>query len=213
MDRRSEVINEAVAEEIQRGEERKERNRRVTTAAPVPTLAASTSHESRENPIEPDPNLKKRLLMDTASSAPSGSGQQRAKRAAADAVPEADESAALPSAFAANTRRRIAEKSAPVAVTTHEGIDGYLEKAMRMASVEQVEWGTIMELSITGHVLIWARRSHLSGKLSLRKTDGWNLKNHSRLKVARHLREKTHTNMLVVIIRDGDERGNMQYSV
>ena len=36
MDRVSEVINEAFGEEIQRGEQRKERCRRVTTAAPAP---------------------------------------------------------------------------------------------------------------------------------------------------------------------------------
>ena len=164
------MINEAVAEEIQRGEERKERDRRVTTGAPAPTLAASTSHESRENPIKPDPNLK------------SGSGQQRAKRQLQTQCQKhilefrwnwvLTNVRHCPSPSQKNTRRRIAEKSAPVAVTTQEGIDGYREKAMMMASVEQVEWGTIMELSITGHVLIWARRSHLSGKLSLRKTDG-----------------------------------------
>ena len=66
MDRISEVINEASAEEIQRGEQR-ERNSRVTTAAQTPKLAASTSHELREDPIEPDPNPKKRLLMKSAA--------------------------------------------------------------------------------------------------------------------------------------------------
>ena len=51
-----------------------------------------------------------------------------------------DESAALPSALAANTRRRIVEKSTQVPVATHKGIDdGYCEKAMRIASVEQAE--------------------------------------------------------------------------
>ena len=35
----------------------------------------------------------------------------------------------------------------------------------------------------------------------------WNMKNHSRLTVARHLREKTHTSMFVVTIRVGVERG------
>ena len=52
-----------------------------------------------------------------------------------------DEIAALLSA-----RRRIAEKSAPVAATTQEGIDGHREKAKRIASGEQVELGNIMEL-------------------------------------------------------------------
>ena len=78
---------------------------------------------------------------------------------------------------------------------------------MRIASVEQIELGNIMELSITGQVLRWARHSNLSGGLSLRKADGWNLKNHSHQTVARHLREKTHPSMLVVTIREGEERG------
>ena len=43
--------------------------------------------------------------------------------------------------------------------------------------------------------------------MSLRRADGWNLKNHSHLTVARHLREKTHTSMLAVTSREGEERG------
>ena len=78
------------------------------------------------------------------------------------------ESTALPGAASANTRRRIVVKSEPVAVTTQEAVDGSCE--MRIASVEQSELGNIMELSITGHVLKWARRSNLSRGLSLR---GW----------------------------------------
>ena len=94
-----------------------------------------------------------------------------------------------------------------MAVTTQEAVDGYREKAMRIASVEQIELGNIMELSITGQVLKWARQVNLSGGVSLRKADGWNLKNHSHLTVARHLREKIHPRMLVVTIREGEERG------
>ena len=48
---------------------------------------------------------------------------------------------------------------------------------------------------------------NLSGGVSLREADGWNLKNHSHLTVARHLREKVHPSMLVVTIREGEERG------
>ena len=64
-----------------------------------------------------------------------------------------------------------------------------------------------MELSITGQVLRWERQSNLSRGVSLRRADGWNLKNHSHLTVARHLREKIHPSMLVVTIREGEERG------
>ena len=48
---------------------------------------------------------------------------------------------------------------------------------------------------------------NFSGGVSLRKADGWNLKNHSHLTVARHQREKIHASMLVVTIREGEERG------
>ena len=41
----------------------------------------------------------------------------------------------------------------------------------------------------------------------MHKADGWNLKNHSNLTVARHLREKIHTSMLVVTIREGEDCG------
>ena len=98
-------------------------------------------------------------------------------------------------------------KSEKVVVTTQEAVDGHCEKAMRIASVEQIELGIIMELSITGQVLRWARRSNLLGGVSLRRADGWNLKNHSHLTVARHLREKIHPSTLVVTIRESEERG------
>ena len=117
------------------------------------------------------------------------------------------ESTTLPGAPSANTRRRIVVKSEPVAVTTQEAVDGYREQAMRITSVEQNESGNIMELSITGQVLKWARQSNLPGGLLLSKADGWNLKNHSLLTVARRLREKIHSSMLVVTIREGEERG------
>ena len=38
-------------------------------------------------------------------------------------------------------------KSEPAAVTTQEAIDGSREKVMRIASVEQIELGNLMELS------------------------------------------------------------------
>ena len=69
----------------------------------------------------------------------------------------------LPSASAANTGRSIAEKSDPAAVITQEEIDGYREKSLRIASVEQVELGSIMELSVTGHVLKRSRQANFSG--------------------------------------------------
>ena len=41
----------------------------------------------------------------------------------------------------------------------------------------------------------------------MRKADGCNMKNHSHLTVARHLREKIHPIVLVVTIREGEEKG------
>ena len=112
-----------------------------------------------------------------------------------------------PAAMSTSVRRRITKKSEPEAVTTQEAIDGCCEKAIRIASVEQIELGNLMELSIKGQMLRWARRSNLSGGLTLCKSDGWNLKNHSYLTVARHLREETHPSMLVVTIGEGEDRG------
>ena len=117
------------------------------------------------------------------------------------------ESTELPGASSANTQRKLVVKSEPLAVTTQEAVDRYCEKAMRIASVEQTELGNNMELPITCHVLKWARQSNLSGELSRSKADGSNLKNRSHLTVARHLREKTPRNMLVVTIKEREERG------
>ena len=82
LDRRDEVINEALAEEVRRGEQRKKRSDGTTaavpetgSAAPEP-MAGSAAPELREDPIEPDPNPKRRMLMKSASSTASGSGQQ-----------------------------------------------------------------------------------------------------------------------------------------
>ena len=112
-----------------------------------------------------------------------------------------DESTTLARASSANTRRRMVVKSEPVAVPMQEAVDGYREKTMMIAGGEQIRLGNIMELSSTGHTLKWARQSNVSGGPSLGKADGCNLKNHNHLTVARNIREKTHTLMLVVKIR------------
>ena len=77
------MINEALAEEVRRGEQRKKRSDgtiaavpETRSAAPEP-MAGSAAPESREDPIEPDPNPMRRMLMKSASSTASGSGQQR----------------------------------------------------------------------------------------------------------------------------------------
>ena len=74
-----------------------------------------------------------------------------------------NEERAEPGAPSTSTRRRVAVKSERRAVTTQEAVDGYREKVIRIESVEQIELGNIMELSIAGQVLRWARQSNLSG--------------------------------------------------
>ena len=223
LNRREEVNNEALAEEVRRGEQRKKEADRVATAASeVRSMAPGITSEPapagwRVNPIEPDPNPKRRLLMKATSLTDSSSVHKRESRSTSDeesrmqventSMARTSESTAVPETPSTNTRRRIVGKSEPVAVTTQEAIDGYREKARRIASVEQVELGNIMELSITGQLLRWARRANLSGGVSLCKADGWNMKNHSHLTVARRLREKIHPTMLVVTIREDEERG------
>ena len=196
LDRRDEVINEALAEEIRREEQRRKRNNEATAAVPE---TESTAPGLRESPIEPDPSPKRRLLMN--------SDEEMRMQVEDASVERTNEGTTLLETPSANTRRRITGKSETVAVTTQEAIDGYREKARRIASVEQIELGNIMELSITGQLFLWARQLKLSGGVSLCKADGWNLKNHSHLTVARHLREKIHPSLLIVTIREGEERG------
>ena len=51
LDRRSGVISEALAEGIQRGEQRKKRSDKTTTAIPQPESAAAPAQDLRESPI------------------------------------------------------------------------------------------------------------------------------------------------------------------
>ena len=118
LDRRSEVMNEAMAEELQRndlGERRK-----CTPAASASQATASVSHEMRET-IELDPTPKSRQLMNSASAAASGSWQQHVRRPATDVEVQTPTEVSmeivdskgdqLPSEIGANTRRRIAVKT------------------------------------------------------------------------------------------------------
>ena len=57
LDRRNEVINEALAEEVRRGKQKKKRSDSATAAVPETESAAP---ESREDPIEPEVNPKRR---------------------------------------------------------------------------------------------------------------------------------------------------------
>ena len=104
------MINEALA----RGEQRKKRSDRATATVPETESAAP---EPRENPIEPEANPKRRLLMKSASLTACGSGQRKEKRSIPDdesgmqvedtSETGTGESTALPAAPSANIRRRI----------------------------------------------------------------------------------------------------------
>ena len=158
---------------------------------------------------------KRRLLMKSEPSLASHSGQQKEKESvtnteAGTQVRDSMEtstggSTTSPTALSAHTRRRISMRSEP-AVTLQEAIDGSCGKAMRIASVEQVELGNLMELSIMSRVLKWARQLNLSGGLSLCKAIGWNMKNRRHMMVARRLRVQTHPTLLLVTIREGEEQ-------
>ena len=63
LDRRNEVINDALAEEVRSAQERKRRDADAAAATPKTEPAAPAARDSRESPVELDPNLKKRLLM------------------------------------------------------------------------------------------------------------------------------------------------------
>ena len=76
MDRRNEVINEALADEVRRAEQSRRRDGDATAAVPVPDSATPAARDPRENSVEPDPDSKRRLLMKSAPSAASDSGHQ-----------------------------------------------------------------------------------------------------------------------------------------
>ena len=111
------MINEALAEDVQREQRKKKCDDTTAAATPEPEPAASAARDSRESPIEPDLNPKRRLLMKSASSTASSSGQQRVKRSVTDTEAEMQtgdplemgtgESTTLPRAPSANTRRII----------------------------------------------------------------------------------------------------------
>ena len=151
-----------------------QRKNRAAGEAPETEPTAPAASGSREDLIEPDPNPKRRMFMKSASLTASGFGQQKEGKAIAD-----DESGMLvelktswrstmkraepPGVSSTNTRRRCNEVAHKKQLT---GTD----TAMRIKSVEHIGLGSIMELSITGQVIRWARQPNLSGGVSLRKS-------------------------------------------
>ena len=120
LDRRDEVINEALAEEVRREEQKRRSSDR--TAAEV-TEAESTASGSRESTIEPDPNPKRSLIVKSASTTVCGSRQERERRGIPDDdsrrqiedKPEVDneERAEPPGSPSTSIRRKFAVRSEP----------------------------------------------------------------------------------------------------
>ena len=77
LDRRDEVINEALPEEVRREEQKRRRSDRAAAEVQETESSSPAASPPRENPIEPDPNPKRRLIMKSASTTASGSGQER----------------------------------------------------------------------------------------------------------------------------------------
>ena len=75
------MILAAFAEEVQRGTQKKKRSDDTAASMPEAEPAASAARDLRENQIESEPNPKRRLLMKSASSTASGSGQQKVAEA------------------------------------------------------------------------------------------------------------------------------------
>ena len=75
LDRRGEVINESLVEEVRREEQKRRRSDR-TAAAGTEEESSAAASGSRESLIEPDPNPKRRLIMKSASTTVSGSRQE-----------------------------------------------------------------------------------------------------------------------------------------
>ena len=77
LDRRDEVINEALAEEVRREEPKRRRSDRSAAKVTEAESSAPASSGPRESPIQTDPNPKRRLIMKSASTTVSGSRQRK----------------------------------------------------------------------------------------------------------------------------------------
>ena len=80
LDRRAEVMNEALAEEVRREEQKRRRSDRSAAEVTEAESSAPAASGPRESPIEPDPNPKRRLIVKSASTTASGSRQEGERR-------------------------------------------------------------------------------------------------------------------------------------
>ena len=97
-------------------------------------------------------------------------------------------------------------KSEPVAATIQEAVDGYREKSDEDREGRTGRIGRHLGAVNHGSGVQVGRTIEPPWR-TVAEQSGRNVKNHTHLTVARHLREKTHTSMLVVTIREDEERG------
>ena len=148
LDRRNEVINEALAEEVRREEQKRRRRDRAAAEVTETESSAPAASGPRENPIEPEANPKRMLIMKSPSTTASGSGQKRERRA----IPDDDSRMQIedkPEVFnEERAENEIAVKFEPRAVTTQKAVDGYRDKATRIESVTiQSFWRSVVAQS------------------------------------------------------------------
>ena len=81
-----------------------------------------------------------------------------------------------------------------------------MRKPRESTSVEQVELGSIMELSVSGDALRWVRQSKRSGGASRSIANGWNLKkSRGHFTVAKPMHEMIKLSLLSCDDRERDE--------
>ena len=155
--------------------------------------------------MEPNPNLKWKLLMESALSAASGSGQQQLQMPATELETEATtgehqwrsttgKRGALPSVMGSNTRRRNAEKNSAAEAQTSSHV---------VAITRAHDLGLTISRGGPIRLVRHSRSSLLSYDT---RADGWNLTDLSHLTVARHWCEKIHLSLLIATLREGEER-------
>ena len=147
LDRRSEVLNEALAKEVEITVRRRDEIESTAGELAVP-------QESKDVPISLDADSRKRRVMKAVTAVASSRSSQMEDCAVADESRmdvEEEERSESRSSTELNTRRRIATKTSmdegrsdetTVAVTTQESLDGIREKAMRIASIDELETGS-----------------------------------------------------------------------
>ena len=160
------MVNEASAEESQRGGQRTETRSRAQRES---DRARSESEEKMIHEVS-----VVSIQRQSAATCEKVSYRRRAEPEAHTGAPmkmDTDESAALPSALAANPRRRMVERSAQGAVTTQEGVDGDVERQWRSQVLSKYKWkhhGVVNH----GSCAQMGKTIESLGFFSLRKTDG-----------------------------------------